>query len=276
MPKKGPKKKSKKSVRRRSWNPEEYASKMAPIVARMVGLDILGLSDEQMEALLKDILIQIIGDRVTKPKPETLVNAIRRGQDKIYSIIASRLLDSMDPSSITPDQFEFILSYIGPFVIEYIDKLIDISKRLDPSRIDEIRHLWELAWSQRNGGPIGTCPRCGFKAVGPDGTCIVCGYVLSDKELKNSVDFEVKLNSFIQEASCEDLKRILNNPILYVNDYSVTITRTSPWDVEIHLNKDELEKVRTEYVKRCEKRRRETLAIQKSEDEIIKEIISKL
>ncbi len=259
-------------VRRRTWDPVEVAEKLAPSVAVMLGLDVLGLDEDQTIELLRDLLVQIIGDRVTKPKAETLVNAILRNQNKAFMVIAAKLLEIVPEGKLTPEQLEFVANYIGALSIPFMPRLFKEAKRLNMNINSALQAAWETAWRERGElGPVGYCPKCGFRSVAPDATCMVCGHILSDKELREATDFESKLNAFLQEASCKELEEALKENRLYVDHSSVNLTPTNKWAIEILLSRKEREKIREVVSNKCKK-----IEEAKSLHEVLSEIASKL
>ncbi|NPA84563.1 MAG: hypothetical protein GXO07_00985 [Crenarchaeota archaeon] len=251
------KKKSKKSttktkrVRRRTWDPVQVAEQYAPNVATAVGLDVLGLSEDQYVELLRDVLVSLIGDRVTKPKPETLVNAIKRNEKKVMPVVAAKLLEMIPEGKLTAEQLDFVMSYIGPLVIPFAQRLYREAKRLgaDPS---PLQAAWEEAWRLRGEpGPVGYCPKCGFRSVAPDGSCMVCGAVLDDEELRGAVEFDSKFKAFLEEASCSELKEALAKGSLYAGHASLHTAPKSKWDVEVLLRRADREALREALRLRC-------------------------
>jgi len=244
-------KKSKRAVRRRTWDPVKVAEDMAPKVALAIGLDVLGLTEDQYVELLRDLLVSLIGDRVTKPKPETLIKSIKRNEKRVMAIIAAKLLEIVPEGKLTPEQLEFVMGYIGPLVIPFAQRLYKEAERLglDPS---PLQAAWEEAWRMRGDlGPVGYCPRCGFRSVAPDGTCMVCGAVLSDEELRRAVEFEAKLADFLEQASCSELKDALVKGFLYASHASLSTSPQTKWDIEVFLKKSDREKVKEAFSRRC-------------------------
>ncbi len=247
------KKKKKSSVRRRTWDPFEVAEKLAPTVATMLGLDSLGLSEDQTVELLRDLLVMMMGDRVTKPKPEVLVNAIKRNESKAFAIIASKLLEIIPEGQLTPEQAEFAMAYIGPFAIRFAPRLYKEAKRLGLD-LGPLQAAWEEAWRLAGEeGPVGNCPRCGFRAVAPDWTCMVCSKTLNDKEIRMATDFETKFEEFLENAECKELKELLDKGSVFVGHSSINLSRQSKWDIEVYLNKEEKAKAKEAFKRKCTK-----------------------
>jgi hypothetical protein len=238
----------------------------------MLGLDILGLNEDQVVELLRDLLVQIIGDRVTKPKAETLVNAILRNQDKAFMVIAAKLLEIVPEGKLTPEQLEFVANYIGALSIPFMPRLIKEAKRLNMNIDSVLQAAWETAWRSRGEpGPVGYCPKCGFRSVAPDGTCMVCGHILTERELREATDFESKLNAFLQEATCKELEELLKENRAYVDHSSVSLTPNNKWAIEIILTRNEREKVKEIISNKCKNKEKS-----KSLHEVLNEIATKL
>ncbi len=246
----GTKRKSAK-VRRRTWDPVEVAEKLAPAVATMIGLDVLGLNEEQYAELLRDVLVGLMGDRVTKPKAETLVNAIKRNENRIMPVIAAKLLEIIPEGQLTPDQLDFVINYIGPMAIAWASRIYREAKRLGMD-LGPVQAGWEEAWRLRGDpGPVGFCPNCGFRSVAPDGVCMVCGKVLNEEELRKAVDFEAKFEEFLEAAECKELREALTAGFLYVSHWGASTKRETKWDIEIFLKRKEKEKLREAISRRC-------------------------
>jgi hypothetical protein len=218
----------------------------------MLGLDSLGLDENKTVDLLRDLLVLIIGDRVTKPKAETLVNAILRNQKRAYAIIADKLLEIIPEGHLSPEQLEFVVSYIGDFAIKHAPRLYREMKRTGLDLSLSLQAAWEEAWRSRGEeGPIGYCPRCGFRSVDPEGVCMVCGHLLNEKELRKAVEFDTKFETFLEETECDNLRKALEEGKVYVNHADVSLEPKSKWSLEIFLNSQEKEKIRAKINLKC-------------------------
>ena len=271
MPKRGKRKKkssTKTKIRRRTWDPVEVAEKLSLGVASMLGLDALGFTNDQIIEILRDLLVMIIGDRVSKPKAETLVNAILRNQTKAYSYIASRILEVVPEGALTPEQLDFVVNYIGDLVIPHAPRLYREMKRLGIDMTPQLQAAWESAWRNKGDeGPVGYCPRCGLRAVDPTGTCMVCGYTLKEDEIRKGTDFIAKLREFVETSNCDELEKTLNKGVLYVDHYNVSISPTSKWAIEIPLKKEDISIIKEVKERKCKK---------KEFKEVLQEVVSKL
>jgi len=222
------------------------------LVASALGLDSLGLSEDEYVELLRDIIVGLVGDRVTKPKPENIIKNIRRNESRIMSIIAFKLLEVVPEGKLTPEQYEFVAANIGPLVIPVAQRLYKEAKRLGLD-VTPLQGAWEEGWRLRGDpGPVGYCPNCGFRAVAPDGSCMVCGKVLDDKELKEAVEFDAKFEEFLETASCNELKEAFKRGTLYVSHASTSLEPQTKWDVEVFLSKKEREALRSAISRRCQ------------------------
>ncbi|UXD22453.1 hypothetical protein IPA_04950 [Ignicoccus pacificus DSM 13166] len=263
-------KRRKSGVRRRTWDPVHVAEKLAPSVYSMLGLDVLGLSDDQVIELLRDLLVQLMGDRVTKPKAETLVNNILRNQKRIFAVLAAKLLEIVPEGELTPEQLEFVVSYIGELSIPFVPRLYREMKRLGIDLSGPLQASWEEAWRFRGEpGPVGYCPRCGFRAVDPTGTCMVCGYMLNEKELRKAVDFEDKFKEFLSTATCEDLRKALSEGRLFVDHSSASLSPNTKWAIEIFLNSKDRNMLKSIIEEKCNKPKKKL-------EDVLDEILEKI
>ncbi len=231
------KKKRKTRTRRRKINVEEYVKSIVKDVAMGLGLDYLGLSDEELQEVLGPILEMLVGDVSYKPKVEQLVKRVQRYYDNIAELISMNLLRVRE--KLTVEQLEYVVAYGRRAVAANIQRLYEEAKRLNRTDlIPQLRYLWE---EYGRPTPI-PCPRCGFRAVTPDLTCFVCGAVLSEKEIREAVDFDVVFREFLETATIEELRETLERGYVLLGETVKPPTaRREPWDIELFLNKKEKE-----------------------------------
>ncbi len=206
-------------------------------VAMGLGLDYLGLSDEELQEVLGPVLEMLVGDVSYKPKVEQLVKRVQRYYDNIAELISMNLLRVRE--KLTVEQLEYVVTYGRRAVAANIQRLYEEVKRLNRTDlIPQLRYLWE---EYGRPTPI-PCPRCGFRAVTPDLTCFVCGAVLSEKEIREAVDFDVMFREFLETATIEELRETLERGYVLLGETVKPPTaRREPWDIELFLNKKEKE-----------------------------------
>jgi hypothetical protein len=210
---------------------------------------------------------------VTKPKVETLVNAILRNRKRVFSIIAARLLDIVPEGHLTSEQLEFVISNIGEAAIPFVPRLYREMKRVGLMLEGALQRTWEESWRFRGElGPAGYCPKCGFRSVDPTGTCMVCGYALNDKELRESTDFDSKFVEFLNNASCEELKNALKEGKAFVDHLQVTLNPSSKWAIEIFLTRNDRKRIENSLISKCNIEKMKDRKLEKVLDDILSKL----
>ncbi len=247
-------KRTRKRRTKRTWNPESYAEKLIEPVAQALGLDTLGFDHETLRELLKDIIIDAFGDVVSKPSPETIVKRLLRNNEKVLSIITSKILEKIPEGKLTPEQLEFVVMYIGPAALAWASRLYkEIMRTGLKGLLPNLQAAWEEGWRLKGDvGPVAYCPKCGFRSIAPDLSCMVCGYTLTENELKRSVNFERLLELTIKRLDCQTLRKLSERGIVYLSHTGIELERTSKWDIEIPLSRKEKEMIRKTFNERCE------------------------
>ena len=230
-------KKTRTKSKRKKINVEEYVKTIVKDVATGIGLDYLGLTDKELEEVLGPVLETLIGDVSYKPKVEQLVKRIQRYYDNVAELISMNLLRVRE--KLTVEQLEYVITYGRRAVAANIQRLYEEAKRLNRTDlIPQLRYLWE---EYGRPTPI-PCPRCGFRAVTPDLTCFVCGAVLTEKEVRKAVDFDIMFREFVETASVDELRETLERGYVLLGEtIKPPTSHRDPWDVEIFLNKHEKE-----------------------------------
>ncbi len=205
-----------------------------------MGLDVLGLSEDELRAILVKLVDILRGDANTI-NADTIVRRFRRNLEAMMSIVAASILELRD--ELHGDLLEFVVNYIGDSVLAFAPRLYREALREGRSDlIERLRGAWSQAWVRVRGPPLPLkCPRCGFDALMPDLTCLVCGATIDEKELKKSVNFEELLREFAQIAPIEDVKTALSYGYVYLNSLGIKSPREQrdPLDTEILLSADE-------------------------------------
>ena len=237
---KGVKQIRKRRTRRRAYRKkvidiDSLTKSIAGEVASALGLDLLGLSDEELVEVLRPAIEAVVGESSYKPSTDTIISRLRRYYTNIAKIISMQLLRLRE--KLTPEQLEFIIlngEEVAGLNAPRLYQEILRCKRLD--LLGNLRMLWE-----RYGRPTPfTCPKCGFRAITPDLTCIICGSSVSEKELKKSIDFREKLVEFGEEASISEIKEVLEKGYVLMGEYvKPPSARRSPYDIELFLTSEE-------------------------------------
>lgn len=239
---------SKRTTRRRrkTINVEEYVKSIVKEVASRLGLDLLGLKDEEYYEVLGPVIEMVIGEATYKPKIDQIVSRLKRYYENVAELIASNLLRIRE--NFTPEQLEFIIAYGRRVAAGYVQKLYHEALRLGrEDLIAQLRYVWH---EYGKPTPI-PCPKCGFRAVLPDLTCFVCGATLSEKDVRKAVDFNELFKEFVETSSISDLRETLERGYILLGEHiKPPIAQREPWDIEIFLNKDEKEYIRKKIIEK--------------------------
>ncbi len=209
-------------------------------VVTSLGLDILGLSREQYREMLRPVIEGLLSTYTSRPSTETIIARLRATSQNLYIMASAYMLEKLE--KLTPEQLEFIVANGGPVAGKYAPKLYRAALELGrKDLIPQIRYLWE---TYGNPTPL-ECPRCGFRALTPELTCMICGHEASEREVKKVIDFEEKLRMFAEEASPTEIREALERGYVLVGErVKPPSGPREPFDVEIRLDKHELEILR--------------------------------
>lgn len=166
-----------------------------------------------------------------------MVKRVQRHYENVAELVSMNILRIRE--KLTTEQLEYIVTYGRRAVAANIQRLYEEAKRLKrEDLIPQLRYLWE-----EYGKPTPVpCPRCGFRAVTPDLTCFVCGAVLSEKEIRKAVDFDLMFQEFLETASIDELRDALERGYVLLGEtVKSPISRRESWDIEIFLSKHERE-----------------------------------
>ncbi len=246
-------KKSTKPRKRREVNLDNWVEKHIDSIVSLTGLELLGLTREQYIDLLKDIIIQLYGSTSSYAKAEVIAKRFMRYSERVYPIIASRL--TMQLSKFTPTQLEFIVYNIGDSILGLAPKIyVEVKKAGRDDLLQILRNKWANMWLKNKLPVLPTeCPKCGFNALMPDLSCLVCGASVSEREVKERINFKEALADFVSSLTCEQLSDLIKYDYILVNGLGLKHPkeRRTPIDVEIYLSRSEKEIVRREYLSRC-------------------------
>ncbi len=230
----------KRRSRRKPPSAKALIEKGQDEIVQALGLDILGLSKEELAEALEPPVSMVLG--ASKPSIEALIKRLKRHLPNVYSMIAAYILENRD--RLTVDQLEFIAAYGGRVAAGAIDRLYEEARRL--GREDLIPMLITVWEKYGKPSPV-KCPRCGFRAVAPDLTCTVCGHLVSEENARRQLGFEDLVKVFAETADERSLKEALETGVVYVTSTGVWSLRLAPRErpgVVIGLSEEEKRVIR--------------------------------
>lgn len=246
-------KRTKRKSKRREVNLERWIDKYIEKIVELSGLDTLGLTKEEYIELLSDIIEMLYGSRTSYTKAEVLVKRMNRYRDRVYPLIAARLLGVKD--RLTEPQLEFVVYNIEDAVLAAAPRLYAEVRRYGRDDLaDILRYKWMKHWMKKRTQILPVkCPYCGFNAVMPDMTCLVCGAVVSEKRLKESINFRELLEYFLDSLECDELKALLRYDYVLVNSLGIKHPkgRRTRVDIEVYLTRSEKELIRRKLGEKC-------------------------
>jgi ribosomal protein L37E len=207
--------------KRKPPTPEPLIEKGFREIVDALGLDILGLSEEELREALVEPVAMVLG--ASKPTIEALVKRLQRNMDKVYQLISAYILEHRD--HLSEEQLEFVASYGGRILLPYMDRLYREALRL--GREDLIASL-RAAWEKYGRPSPIRCPRCGFRAVDPGLTCMICGYTLSEKEARRQLGFEDLLVMVASTSPRSLVEELLDSEAVYVSSRGIYPIHRAP------------------------------------------------
>ncbi len=207
-----------------------------------LGLDMFGFTVGEVKDTVAEIVYAIAEGRSSKLTDEVALKKVMASKDSLLKALAARLLSK--GSRLTREQLEFIVSYAPEQAGGAAPYLYIEAKRLGASDIlDTLRSLWS-----RFGRPTPIeCPRCGFRAVTPDLTCMVCGAELTEREVKDHIDFRRLLVETAKRLHPRLVEEIVAAGFV-VFDGEIHPPSMAPRDrfsLTLHLSRDERELLRS-------------------------------
>ncbi len=228
--------------RRRVVDTDYWTQRHMDELIERLGLEFLGLSRDEYQIILSRIVDLLRGEASTI-NMDTIVRRFQRNLLHVYSIIASTILELKD--NLSDEQLEFVINNIGDAVLVYAPRLYrEAMNRGNTDLVERLRITWRSAWVSRRYPVLPVkCPRCGFDSLMPDLTCLVCGSAISEKELKESVNFRELLKEFAQYASIDELKKAVEYGYVYLTSYGIKApgSRRELLDIEVVLSYEEKE-----------------------------------
>ena len=208
--------KKKRSRKKKALDLDKLADSLKDTISDFLGLNILGIPEELIKKIVREILDIVITSSSYKPSTDTILKRINRHLDIVRMIIAARMLEHM--KDFTNEQLEFIVYYGGKMIIPELPRLykILVKKKLF-DLLDYLKYVWE-----KYGQPSPVkCPKCGFYSVMPDSTCFICGYTVTDEYLREELGFEEKFREYIKNASVAELQEIIDIGFVLVDKNNI-------------------------------------------------------
>ncbi len=229
-------------AKKRYVDTEGWVSKHLSELISILGLDFLELKEDEYTLLLTRI-VDILRGESSALDIDTIARRFRRNIEYVYSIIATILLELREKLSI--QQLEFVVNYINDAVLGYAPRLykeaIELSRN---DLIERLKETWRKWWLVKRHPilPV-TCPICGFSSLMPDMTCIVCGSMVSEKQLKEYINFSDLLKEFVKSSDVENIKKAISYGYVYVNSLGIKAPseQRDVLDIEILLSNEEKE-----------------------------------
>ncbi len=212
---------TRRRARRKPPSAKQLIEKGRDEIAQALGLDILGLTEEELTEALEAPVSMVLG--ASKPSIEALIKRLKRHLTNVYSMIAAYILENRD--RLTAEQLEFVVAYGGRVAAGAVGRLYDEARRLGR---EDLVPLLRAAWEKYGKPSPVKCPRCGFRAVTPDLTCTVCGHTVSEDEARRQLGFEEMVKVFAETADERSLKEALEAGVVYVTGTGVWTLRLAP------------------------------------------------
>ena len=212
------------------------SKEVASEVIKRLGLDLIGVSADDIIDIVEDIVSGIAESRSTKPSVDSLVKRILASKDQFKKAVAARLLERKG-EELNLEQLEFVVANAPELAGRSAPILYRVAKRL---KAEHIILALQTLWNKYGLRTPIRCPRCGFYAVTPDLTCMVCGASLEEEEIKKSISFRERLESFLQRAPTPLVREIYQAGFVLLDDeIHPPSMPPSGFKVEVHLNREE-------------------------------------
>ncbi len=235
--------KDKKTTTKRKYiDTESWVEKHLKELVEAFGLQFLNLTDDEFMKIIVNIVDMIRGESSSLDL-DVIIRRFKRNLMFLYPLIASMVLELRD--SLTDEQIEFVVNNIGEAVLSYASRLYkDLVSRGRNDLIDRLKDYWNKYWVLKKHPILPVlCPICKFNSLMPDLTCMVCGSVVSEKRLKESINFIELLKDFARDNNIEDVKKAINYGYVYLSSIGVKppSENRDPLDIEIVLSNNEKE-----------------------------------
>ena len=232
--------------KRRYVDTEDWVEKHLKELIDGFGLQFLELTDEEFMKIITTIVDMIRGESSTLDL-DVIVRRFRRNTTILYPILSSMILELRD--TLTEGQIEFIVNNIGEAVLVHAPRLYKQLTSMNRSDlVDRLREYWNRYWVLKRYPILPVlCPVCKFNALMPDLTCEVCGSTVSEKALKDFINFSELLKEFVRSYSLEEIMKAINYGYVYLSSIGVKppSENRDPLDIEIILTTNEKELLRS-------------------------------
>ena len=226
--------------RKRFVDTEEWVSRHVIDLVSSIGLEFLNLNNDEYITVFTRIVDALRGESSTLDL-DTIIRRIKRNLDKVYPMIASAVLELRD--QLDEAQLEFVVNNIGDSVLAYAPRLYNEALRFGRiDLIERLRSLWRHAWVLKRYPILPLqCPKCGFNSLMPDLSCLVCGASVSERELKEFVNFKNMLTEFAYKEPLDSVKRALSYGYVYLSSIGIKPPGESKdvLDIEVLLTNEE-------------------------------------
>ncbi len=234
------------TLKKRYIDTEGWVEKHLNELIEAFGLRFLELSNEEFIRIATTIIDMIRGESSTLDL-DVIIRRFRRNITFLYPIIAAMILELRDV--LTDAQIEFIVNNIGEAILTYAPRLYkELVTRGHSDLIDRLRECWNRYWIAKRYTvlPV-SCPICKFNALMPDLTCIVCGSTVSEKTLKEYVNFVELLKDFVKNYSIDEIMKSISYGYVYLSSIGVKppIETRDPLDIEVILSNSEKEFIKS-------------------------------
>ncbi|ADM27995.1 conserved hypothetical protein [Ignisphaera aggregans DSM 17230] len=231
--------------RKRYVDTEEWVSRHLSELISLLGLEFLELNEDEYVVLLTRVVEMLRGESSTLDI-DTIARRFRRNIEYIYPVIARTLLELRERLSV--QQLEFVVNYIGDAVLGYAPRLYSEAIKLGRNDlVERLREIWRKWWVAKKHPilPV-VCPVCGFNSLMPDMNCIICGSNISEKQLKEYINFGELLKEFAKSSDIESIKKALSYGYVYVNSLGIKAPseHRDVLDIEVLLSNEEKELLR--------------------------------
>lgn len=221
-------------------DPDKLLDSIVDEAVQRLGLGILGLDRESYKEMLKPLVEGIVERYSSRPSKDAIVSRLQNAVNNVYILASAYLLEKLE--KLTPEQLEFVVTYGGPIAAKYASRLY---KEIVESNRRDLLPLLRSAWEQYGRPTPIACPRCGFRAVTPDLVCMVCGYTLSEREAKEAIDFNYRLEEFVELYPASDVREAIERGVVVVGDtLKPPSAPREPTDIVLHLTRSERDRLR--------------------------------
>lgn len=232
--------------KRRHVDTEDWVEKHLNELIEAFGLRFLELSDEEFIRIITTIVDMIRGESSSLDL-DVIVRRFRRNTAFLYPIIAAMILELREV--LTDTQIEFIVNNIGEAILTYAPRLYkELVAKGCSDLIDRLRECWNRYWIAKRYTilPV-SCPICKFNALMPDLTCMVCGSTVSEKTLKEHINFRELLKDFVKSHSIDEVMKSISYGYVYLNSIGIKSPTEAkdPLDIEVVLSNSEKEFIKS-------------------------------